>query len=145
MSSVKTVIQKTGLRELYFKQSRNDQNVSGHATVERRHARLLHVSALNERLCTTCDRSHTHLIVYVHVCGYYSRAATIIFGELQVRLLFEGSYYSGCGFYSNKYGRFSLLTYLPPRCFIAAHLYLIAPLDFVSSLDRCLTMLERLN
>ena len=33
------------------------------------------------------------------------RAATIIFGELQVRLLFEGGYYSGCGFYSNKYGK----------------------------------------
>ena len=32
------------------------------------------------------------------------RAATISLAELQVRLLFEGGYYSGCGFYSNKYG-----------------------------------------
>ena len=23
-----------------------------------------------------CDRGHAHLIVFAHVCGYYSRAAT---------------------------------------------------------------------
>ena len=51
-----------------------------------------------------CERGHTHLIVFTHACGYYSRAATISLAELQVRLLFEGGYYSGCGFYSNKYG-----------------------------------------
>ena len=51
-----------------------------------------------------CERGHTHLIVFTHACGYYSRAATISLVELQVRLLFEGGYYSGCGFYSNKYG-----------------------------------------
>ena len=32
------------------------------------------------------------------------RAATISLTEFQVWLLFEGGYYSGCGFYSNKYG-----------------------------------------
>ena len=42
--------------------------------------------------------------VFTHACGYYSRAATISLAKLQVRLLFEGGYYSGCGFYSNKYG-----------------------------------------
>ena len=105
MPSVKTV---TGLRGLYFKQSRNDQQVSGYATVEPCQARLLHVSALNKRLCTARDHSHTHLILYAHACGYYSGAATIIFGELQVRLLFEGGYYSGCGFYSNKYSNSGL-------------------------------------
>ena len=47
---------------------------------------------------------HTHLIVFTHVCGYYLSAATISLAKLQVRLLFEGGYYSGCGFYSNKYG-----------------------------------------
>ena len=51
-----------------------------------------------------CERGHTHLIVFTHACGYYSRAATISLAELQVRLLFEGGYYSGCGFFSNKYG-----------------------------------------
>ena len=51
-----------------------------------------------------CDRGHTHLIVFMHACGYYSRAAIISFAELNVRLLFEGGYYSGCSFYSNKYG-----------------------------------------
>ena len=24
-----------------------------------------------------CERGHTHLIVFMHACGYYSRAATI--------------------------------------------------------------------
>ena len=24
-----------------------------------------------------CERGHTHLIVFTHACGYYSRAATI--------------------------------------------------------------------
>ena len=54
-----------------------------------------------------CERGHTHLIVFTHACGYYSRAATISLAELQVQLLFEGGYYSGCGFYSNKYGNCS--------------------------------------
>ena len=80
----------TDLRGLYFKQSRYDRKVIGHATVEPCQARLLHVSALNERLCTACDCSHTHLIVYAATirgrllflsassrCGCYSRAATI--------------------------------------------------------------------
>ena len=50
------------------------------------------------------DRGHAHLIyLFMHACGYYSRAATISFAELQVRLLFKRGYYSGCGFYSNKY------------------------------------------
>ena len=44
------------------------------------------------------------LAVFTHACGYPSRTATISFAELQVRLLYEGGYYSGCGFYSNKYG-----------------------------------------
>ena len=37
-------------------------------------------------------------------CGYYSRAAFIYLCALHVRLLFEGGYHSGCGYYSNKYG-----------------------------------------
>ena len=53
----------------------------------------------NNRLMV-CERGHTHLIVFTHACDYYSRAATISLAELQVRLLFEGGYYSGCGFYS---------------------------------------------
>ena len=48
----------------------------------------------------SCNCSHTHLFVHGHACSYY-----YIFGELQVWLLFEGSYYSGCSFYSSKYGR----------------------------------------
>ena len=38
---------------------------------------------------------------HAHQCGYYSRAALILH---QLRLLFEGGYYSGCGYYSSKYG-----------------------------------------
>ena len=37
-------------------------------------------------------------------CGYYSRAALISSSSRKVRLLFEGGYYSGCGYYSSKYG-----------------------------------------
>ena len=37
-------------------------------------------------------------------CGYYSRAALISLSSLEMRLLFEGGYYLGCSFYSNKYG-----------------------------------------
>ena len=33
------------------------------------------------------NRGHTHLIVFVHACGYYSRAAIISFAELHVQLL----------------------------------------------------------
>ena len=55
---------------------------------------------------STCDRGHTHLIEFVHACGYYLRVATISFAELQVWLLFEGGYYLGYGFYSNKYDIF---------------------------------------
>ena len=38
--------------------------------------------------------------------GYYSRAALIFLRKRYVRLLliFEGGYYSMCGYYSNKYG-----------------------------------------
>ena len=42
------------------------------------------------------------VVEFVHTCGYYSRAATISFTEIQVWLLFEGSYYFGCRFYLNK-------------------------------------------
>ena len=52
----------------------------------------------NKQARSTCDRDHTHLI------ESRMRAATISFAELQVWLLFEGGYYSRCGFYSNKYG-----------------------------------------
>ena len=68
--SIKTVTQKTGLRRLYFKQLRYDRKVSGHATVERRQGHFWYVSALNKRLCTACDHSHAHLIVYAHACGF---------------------------------------------------------------------------
>ena len=56
------------------------------------------------RARSTCNHDHTHLIEFAHAFGYYSRAATISFAELQVRLLFKGGYYSRCGFYSNIYG-----------------------------------------
>ena len=36
-----------------------------------------------------CGRNHAHLIVFAHACGYYSRAATISFVELHVRLLYS--------------------------------------------------------
>ena len=67
-----------------------------------------------------------------HACGYYSSAAIISFTELQVRLLFEGGYYLGCGFYSNKYsnrhsGRCTLLA--PPASGHTAHTYVYHYLD----------------
>ena len=55
---------------------------------------------------STCDRDHTHLIDFAHACSDYSRAASIPFTELQVQLLFEGGYYSGCGFSSSKSGSY---------------------------------------
>ena len=39
-------------------------------------------------------RAWPHPLNYIHAC---------------VRLLFEGGYYSGCGFYSNKYGIISFI------------------------------------
>ena len=46
-----------------------------------------------------------HDVMFMNIikCSYYLRAALISLSSLKVRLLFEGSYYSGCGFYSNKY------------------------------------------
>ena len=52
-----------------------------------------------------CERGHTHLIVFTHACGYYSRAATISLVDLKMRLLFEG------GYYSNKYGIWVFVMY----------------------------------
>ena len=49
------------------------------------------------------------LAVFAHACSYYSTVATFL--SLSSRysyVLFEGGYYSGCGFYSNKY---SICTY----------------------------------
>ena len=54
-----------------------------------------HAFAQNKLSFTACDHGHTHLIEFSHACGYY-------FTELQVWLLFEGGYYSGCGFYLNN-------------------------------------------
>ena len=54
------------------------------------------------------------------------RAATISLVDLQVRLLFEGSYYSGCGFYSNKYGIWGSLRLAPIKSVDA--LYFSPPL-----------------
>ena len=34
---------------------------------------------------TACDCGHSHLIVFAHVCGYYSRAATIR-GAVSIRI-----------------------------------------------------------
>ena len=68
-----------------------------------------------------CERGHTNLIAFTHVCGYYSRAATISLVKLQVRLLFEGGYYSGCGFYLNKYGITSIRQSLPFYNIIVVH------------------------
>ena len=45
---------------------------------------------------------------------------TCIFGELQVQLLFEGGYYLGCGFYSNKY---DMLVYHGTTIFYPYHHY----------------------
>ena len=38
-----------------------------------------------------------------------TRLYGICFIDLQVRLLSEGSYYLGCGFYSNKYGNYEVI------------------------------------
>ena len=49
-------------------------------------------------------RARVHTYIYIKR-GYYSRPALISLSTLQVRLLFEGGYYSGCSYYSNKYGK----------------------------------------
>ena len=56
---------------------------------------------MNKRPFASCNRGHTYLIEFMR---YYLRVATLSFAGLHVRLLFEGGYYLGCGFYSNKYG-----------------------------------------
>ena len=43
----------------------------------------------SNRLWLAIVATHACLIVFVHVCGYYSRAATVSFAELQVRLLYS--------------------------------------------------------
>ena len=58
----------------------------------------------NKQLFTACNRGHIHWIEFTHVCGYYSRVAAVSFIELQVWLLFEGGYCSGCSFYLHEYG-----------------------------------------
>ena len=45
-------------------------------------------------------RSWPHLLNCVRAC----MLLLFSFAELQVRILFKGGYYSGCGFYSNKCG-----------------------------------------
>ena len=47
---------------------------------------------------------NAHLMNFYRARGYYSRAALIFLRKRYVRLLFEGGYYSMCGYYSNKYG-----------------------------------------
>ena len=49
-------------------------------------------------------------IEFANACGYYSSVDTISFTELQVQQLFEGGYYSECGFYSNKYSIYPVAT-----------------------------------
>ena len=45
------------------------------ATLPQNQAKVIcYASALNKQLC---NYGHTYLIEFVHVCGYYSRAATI--------------------------------------------------------------------
>ena len=47
------------------------------------------------------------IMSYIYIKrGYYLRVALISLSTLQVRLLFEGGYYSECGYYSNKYGTY---------------------------------------
>ena len=50
-------------------------------------------------------------------CGYYSRAALIFLSWRYVRLLFEGGYYSMCGYYSSKYGIYRYI-YIRPSVFL---------------------------
>ena len=47
--------------------------------------------------------SHPLSVWQLIKCGYYSRAAVSL-STLEVRPLFEGGYYSGCGYDSSKYG-----------------------------------------
>ena len=103
VQSTKIVAQKTGLQRLHFKKSTYDRRRSFHAAVESQGC-LLPWFAQNERACSAGDHDHTHLIEFAYAYGYYSRAATISFTELWVRLLFEGSYYSMCGYHSHIYG-----------------------------------------
>ncbi len=43
---------------------------------------VLSCLCLKIKIVHVYDRGHTHLIVFVHACGYDSRAATISFAEL---------------------------------------------------------------
>ena len=73
-----------------------------------------HTSAPNKQPFTACDHGHIHLIEFTHTCNYYSRADYYFFcwAPDAATINFEGSYYSGCGFYLNIYSthRFSITT-----------------------------------
>ena len=71
-------------------------------------------------------------------CGYYSRAALIFLRSRDVRLLFEGGYYSMCGYYSNKYGiHFCILiVYQEHMKGRSVHLEFIAKLVVVASINQ---------
>ena len=78
--------------------------MSSHVALEPSKGRFLSCFFL-EQTIIHCFRSWPHPLNCVCACVWLFRAATISFAELKVRLLFEGSYYSRCGFCSNKYGR----------------------------------------
>ena len=87
-----------------------DQKISSHTALEPSKGHLLPCFCLwwtNNRSLLEIMVTLTHLIALAHVCSYCLRAATISFAELQVRLLFEDSYYWGCCFVSNKYSNYN--------------------------------------
>ena len=49
---------------------------------------------------------HDVIVMNAIKCGYYLRAALILFVVLCVWILFEGGYYLGYVFYLNKYGMY---------------------------------------
>ena len=60
-------------------------------------------------------------------CGYYSRAALISSSSRKVRLLFEGGYYSGCGYYSSKYGIYRMGIFDAKSLPLFVHICIIGP------------------
>ena len=84
--SIKIVTWKTGLWGLHFELLWCDRKISTHAAIEPSKGRLLPCFCLELTIVHRL-RLWPHPLVFMHVCSYYLRVATISFTEIQVQLL----------------------------------------------------------
>ena len=95
LPSIKIAMRKTMFQD-FSSNNRYDRKMSSHTALEPSQGLFLPCFCLELMIVHRLWSWPRPLIVFAHACSYYSRAATISFTELQVRLLFEGSYCLGC-------------------------------------------------